>query len=90
MKTFVFIGRGVQTQEYSYGVSITAQEMAEHANISVEEVEAMTEEEIKAFMQNNMRIINSMVYSGNVDGEIDWPCNPEYSCNVDFDLEVED
>lgn len=90
MKTYVFTGRGVQTQVYSYGVSLTAQELAEHAKISVKEVEAMTDEQIKSFMQDNMRIINNMVYSGNVDGEIDWPYNPEYNCNRDFDLDVEE
>jgi hypothetical protein len=44
MKTFTFSGFGVQSQNFQYEIEITSAELAEEIDISVEEVEAMTED----------------------------------------------
>ena len=69
MKTFTFSGDGVQSQTFKLAeaLDISVEDLIEHLpliavimtklaeeDISVEEVEAMTEEEVKAYVKKNM------------------------------------
>jgi hypothetical protein len=87
MKKFTFSGFGVQSQGFKYEIEITSAEMAEHMDIPVEKVEAMTEEEIEAYVKEKMDIIEDLVDS--YDNIVDWR-DSEFSCESDFYLDIDD
>ena len=86
MKTFTFSGFGEMTQTFQYEIEVTSADLAEKMDISVEEVEAMTEEEMEAYMKEKMYVFEGLVDSGdNVD--IDWG-DTECNCESDFYLDI--
>ena len=86
MKEFCFSGYGVQSQTFQYGFHMTSVELAKLFGLSVVAVEAMTEDEVKVLMLEHKTILDKAAYEGKA--ELDWPFNPEYV--VDNDFEVED
>jgi hypothetical protein len=50
MKTFTFSGYGVQSQTFQYGFHMTSHDLAAAVGLSVVQIEAMTEDEVKALM----------------------------------------
>ena len=89
MKTWCFEGYGVQSQSFQYEIEITSAELAEEMDISVEEVEAMTEEAMKAYVKENMYVIDDIVYSGDDNVAVSWG-DSECSCESDFDLDIDE
>ena len=89
MKTFTFSGFGVQSQNFQYEIEITSAELAKEMDISVEEVEAMTEEAMKAYMKEKMYVIDDLVYSGDDNVDVDWG-HSECSCESDFYLDIDE
>jgi len=88
MKKFTFSGYGVHSQSFKYELEITSADLAKEMDISVEEVEAMTEAEMEAYMKEKMYVIEGLVDSGdNVD--IDWG-DTECSCESDFYLDIDE
>ena len=86
MKSFCFSGYGVQSQTFQYGFHMTSHDLAKLSGLSVVQVEALTEDEVKALMLEHKHILNQAAYEG--EAELDWPYNPEYV--VDDNFEVED
>ena len=85
MKSFCFSGYGVQSQTFQYGFHMTSAELAAAVGLSVVQVEAMTEDQVKALMLENKHILNLASYEGKA--ELDWPYNPEYVVDDDFEVE---
>jgi predicted metalloprotease len=56
-------------------------------DISVEEVEAMTEEEMKAYMKEKMYVLEGLVDSGDNNVDISWG-DTECNCDSDFYLDI--
>jgi len=86
MKSFCFSGYGVSTHTFQYGFHMTSHELAKLFCLSVVQVEAMTEAQVKALMLGHKHILDKAAYEG--EAELDWPYNPEYV--VDDNFEVED
>jgi hypothetical protein len=61
--------------------------LAEEMDISVEEVEAMTEEEMEAYMKEKMYELEGLVDSGNNSVDISWG-DTECNCDSDFYLDI--
>jgi predicted metalloprotease len=87
MKTFTFSGYGVHSQSFKYEIEITSAELAKEMDISVEEVEAMTEEEMKAYMKEKMYVLEGLVDSGDNSVDISWG-DTECNCDSDFYLDI--
>jgi hypothetical protein len=87
MKTFTFSGYGVHSQSFKYEIEITSAELAEEMDISVEEVEAMTEDQMKAYMKEKMYELEGLVDSGNNSVDISWG-DTECNCDSDFYLDI--
>ena len=87
MKTFTFSGDGVHSQSFKYELEITSADLAEEMDISVEEVEAMTEEEMYAYMKEKMYELEGLVDSGNNSVDISWG-DTECNCDSDFYLDI--
>jgi D-arabinose 1-dehydrogenase-like Zn-dependent alcohol dehydrogenase len=85
MKDICISGYGVSTHTFQYGFNITSVELAKLVGLSVVAVEAMTEDEVKALMLGHKHILNKAAYEGKA--ELDWPYNPEYIVNDDFEVE---
>ena len=85
MKSFCFSGYGVQSQTFSYGFHMTSVELAAAVGHSVVQVEAMTEDQVNALMLEHKHILNLASYEGKA--ELDWPYNPEYVVDDDFEVE---
>jgi hypothetical protein len=64
---------------------MTYAELAAAVGLSVVQVEAMTEDQVKALMLENKHILNLASYEGKA--ELDWPYNPEYVVDDDFEVE---
>jgi len=86
MKTFTFSGFGVQSQTFQYGFHMTSAELAAAVGLSVVAVEAMTEDEVKVLVQERRRAGQAW----EVEGELDWPYNPEYVVDDDFEVEIDE
>jgi len=84
MKTFTFSGYGVRLQTFQYEIEITSAELAKEMDISVEEVEAMTEEEMKAYVKEKMYVLDDLVDNND---DVDWG-HSECSCESDFYLDI--
>jgi len=84
MKTFTFSGYGVSTHTFQYGFHMTSHDLAKLVGLSVVQVEALTEDEVKALMLEHKHILNRAAYEG--EAELDWPYNPEYIVD---DVEVD-
>ena len=67
---------------------MTSAELAAAVGLSVVAVEAMTEDEVKALMLEHKHILNQAAYEG--EAELDWPYNPEYIVDDDFEVEEGD
>ena len=87
MKTFTFSGYGVQSQTFQYGFHMTSAELAAAVGLSVVQVEALTEDEVKALMLGHKHILNKAAYEG--QAELDWPYNPEYIVDDNFEVDGE-
>lgn len=87
MKEFCFSGYGVSTHTFQYGFNITSKKLAKLVGLSVVAVEAMTEDEVKALMLEHKHILNQAAYEGKA--ELDWPYNPEYVVDNDFEVDGE-
>jgi hypothetical protein len=85
MKTFTFSVYGVHSQSFKCEIEIASDELAKEMDISVEEVEAMTEEKMKAYMKEKMYVLEGLVDS--VDNDLDWG-DTEYNCDSDFYLDI--
>ena len=86
MKTFCFSGYGVQSQTFQYGFHMTSAELAAAVGLSVVQIEAMTEAQVKALMMENKNILNQASYEG--QSQLDWPYDSEYIVHDDFEVEV--
>jgi hypothetical protein len=87
MKTFTFSGDGVHSQSFQYEIEITSAELAEEMDISVEEVEAMTKDQMYAYMKEKMYELEGLVDSGNNSVDISWG-DTECNCDSDFYLDI--
>ena len=87
MKTFTFSGDGVQSQNFQYEIEITSAKLAEEMDISVEEVEAMTKDQMYAYMKEKMYELEGLVDSGNNSVDISWG-DTECNCDSDFYLDI--
>ena len=87
MKEFCFSGYGVQSQTFQYGFHMTSAELAAAVGLSVVQVEAMTEDQVKALMLGHKHILNQAAYEG--QAELDWPYNPEYIVDNNFEVDGE-
>ena len=87
MKTFTFSGCGEQTQTFQYGFHMTSDELAAAVGLSVVQIEAMTEAQVKALMLEHKRILSKAAYEG--EAELDWPYNPEYIVDDNFEVDGE-
>jgi hypothetical protein len=87
MKTFTFSGDGVQSQNFQYEIEITSAELAKEMDISVEEVEAMTKDQMYAYMKEKMYELEGLVDSGNNSVDISWG-DTECNCDSDFYLDI--
>ena len=87
MKKFTFSGHGVHSQSFKYELQITSAELAEEIDISVEEVEAMTKDQMYAYMKEKMYELEGLVDSGNNSVDISWG-DTECNCDSDFYLDI--
>jgi hypothetical protein len=87
MKEFCFSGYGVFSEEYYYTIEITSADLEEYTDISAEELEAMTEEEMKAYVQNNFYIIDNLIKGPRDHVGLKW-VGWEYENERDFDLNI--
>ena len=87
MKTWCFEGYGVHSQSFKYELEITSAKLAEEMDISVEEVEAMTEEKMKAYMKEKMYLLEGLVDSVDNADNISWG-DTECNCESDFYLDI--
>ena len=87
MKKFTFSGFGVQSQNFQYEIEITSAELAKEMDISVEEVEAMTKDQMYAYMKEKMYELEGLVDSGNNSVDISWG-DTECNCDSDFYLDI--
>jgi len=86
MKTFNFSGRGAQVQGFSYEILLTSEELAEHLNLSVAEVEAMGEDEVQALIVEKRWILEYLIHEGEVD--VDWgDSGVDVYSDIDVDIE---
>ena len=84
MKTFTFSVYGVHSQSFKCEIEIASDELAKEMELSVEEVESMTEEEMKAYMKENMYVLDDLV-ENNDDGHRRLS---ECNCESDFYLDI--
>jgi hypothetical protein len=87
MKTFTFSGYGVSTHTFQYGFHMTSHDLAAAVGLSVVQIEAMTQAQVKALMLGHKHILNQASYEG--QAELDWPYNPEYIVDDDFEVDGE-
>ena len=87
MKTWCFEGYGVHSQSFKYEIEVTSAELAKEMNISEEEVEAMTEEQMKAYMKENIYDLEGLVDSVDNADNIEWG-DTEYNCESEFYLDI--
>ena len=88
MKSFCFSGYGVQSQTFQYGFHMTSVELAAAVGLSVVQIEAMTEDDLKALMLEHKHILNLASYEGKA--ELDWPYDSEYIVHDNFEVEEGD
>ena len=89
MKSWCFSGNGVHSQSFKYEIEITSADLAEEMDISVEEVEAMTEAEMEAYIKEKMYVLEGIVHSGDDNVDVSWG-DTECSCESDFDLDIDE
>lgn len=94
MKTFNFSGSGEQTLYIHYEIKMTSEELAEHLTapgrkpLSVAEIEAMGEDEVKALIEENRRLLEYLIDEEKV--EVDCSGSEVYVGNIDLRIVEED
>jgi len=66
---------------------MTSAELADDVGLSVVQIEAMTEAQVKALMMENKNILNEAAYEG--EAELDWPYDSEYIVHDNFEVDGE-
>jgi hypothetical protein len=85
MKTFTFSGMATCTARYDFNVTVTAEDIAEtyvygQPEFTVEEVEAWTDEQVRAYVKEHM--LEDCVRVGQLGGHV-----YETYCEYDDDME---